>query len=124
MTELMKFAIEMAFFDKKNIITLIETLPEHFQEDAFLIAVGNWKTPEHCKVGVRGHMNGVTYVVTSFNPFTGVKVQNTKNYKDYCICNHENWKRNVDKYNLLMEKLGEEYKEELHKLQEKYKDLD
>lgn len=123
MNELMKFAMDKAFFEKKNIVALIETLPKHMREVAFLIAVGNWKTPEYCKVGVKGHMNGVTYVVTDFNPFTGVEVRNTKNYKDWCICHHEDWKQNVDKYKLLMEKRGEEYMNKLQKLQEEYKDL-
>lgn len=125
MTQLMKFAIEKAFFDKRNVIALIETFPEHFQEEAFLIATGNWKTPEYCKVGTKGHMNGVTYVVTAFNPFRGVEVQHTKNPKDTCtITYYKSWEENVNKYKLLIEKRGEEYLDKLHKLQEEYKDLD
>lgn len=125
MKELMKFAMDKAFFDKKNVITLIENLPEWFQEDAFLIATGNWKTPEYCEVGTKGHMNGVTYTVISFNPFNGVKLVNTKNPKDICTIGcYESWEQYVNKYNLLMEQRGEEYMNKLHKLQEEYKDLD
>lgn len=125
MTQIMKFAIEKAFFDKKNVIALIETFPEHFQEEAFLIATGNWKTPEYCKVGTKGLTNGVTYVVTSFNTFYGVEVVNAKNSKDICtIGYYKTWKEYVNKYNLLMEKRGEEYLKKLNKLQEEYKGLD
>lgn len=125
MKELIKFAMDKAFFDKKNVITLIETLPEWFQIDAVLIATGNWKTPEYCKIGTKGHMNGVIYAVTSFNPFDGVKVQNINNPKDTCtITYYRNWEDNVNRYKLLMEKRGEEYSKKLNKLQEEYKDLD
>lgn len=125
MKELIKYAMDKAFFDKKNVITLIETFPEHFQEEAFLIATGNWKTPEYCKVGTKGAMNGVTYFVTSFNLIKGVEVQNTKNPKDSCtITYYKNWEKYVNNYKLLMEKRGEEYLDKLHKLQEEYKDLD
>lgn len=125
MKELMKFAVDKAFFDKKNVITLLETIPEHLQEEAFLIATGNWRTPEYCKIGTKGVLNGVTYVVTHFNLFDGVKLQNIKNPKDTCtIPYYKSWEDFVNRYNLLIEKRGEEYMNKLHKLQEEYKDLD
>ena len=125
MKELLKVAVDKAFFDKKNVINLLEIIPEHFQEEAFLIAVGNWKIPEYCKIGTKGHMNGVVYVVTSFNLFKGVEVQNIKSPKDTCtITYYKNWEKYVNNYKLLIEKLGEEYLKKLNKLQEEYKDLD
>lgn len=125
MTQLMKFAMSKAYFEKTDVITLIETFPEHFQEDAFLIATGNWKTPEYCKIGTKGYMNGVTYVVTFFNLLKGVEVQNTKNPKDtHVFTYYRHWKLYVNDYAYLIKKRKEEFSKKLDDLHEEYKDLD
>lgn len=125
MTQLMKFAMEKAFFDKKDVITLIEALPEYFQEDALLIATGNYTAPEYCRNGVLGVIDGVTYFVTSFNPFEGVRVQNINNAKDTCtIAMYKSWEKYVNAHITLRKKRKDEYFKKLHKLQEEYKDLE
>lgn len=125
MTELLKFVMEKAFFDKKDVIKLIETLPENVQEDAFLIASGAYKIPEYCRIGTKGVINGGTYVVTSFNPFEGVTVQNINNTKDFCtITFHETWKKYVDNHINLIKKRRESYYKQLRKVQEEYKDVE
>lgn len=125
MTQLMKFAMDKAFFDKKDVITLIEALPECFQEDALLIATNNFTAPDYCRLGTAGVINGVTYFVTRFNPFEGVTVQNVNNAKDTCtISLYKNWEKYVNAHNTLRKKRKDEYFKKLHKLQEEYKDLD
>lgn len=125
MTQLMKFAMEKAFFDKKDVITLIEALPECFQEDALLIATNNFITPDYCRLGTTGVINGVTYFVTRFNPFEGVTVQNVNNAKDTCnISLYKSWEKYVNAHITLRKKRKDEYFKKLHKLQEEYKNLD
>lgn len=125
MTQLMKFAMSKAYFEKTDVIKLIETLPEYFQEDALLIATNNYVTPEYCRNGVVGVINGVTYFVTRFNPFEGVTVQNVNNAKDICVISlYKNWEKYVNAHISLRKKRKDEYLKKLHKLQEEYKDLD
>jgi hypothetical protein len=125
MTQLMKFAMTKAYFEKADVVKLIETLPEYFQEDALLIATNNYKAPDYCRVGTAGVINGVTYFVTRFNPFEGVTVQNVNNAKDTCIiAMYKSWEKYVNAYTSLREKRKNEYLKKLHKLQEEYKDLD
>lgn len=102
MTQLMKFAITKAFFEKTDVIKLIETLPECFQEDALLIATNNFTAPDYCRLGTAGVINGVTYFVTRFNPFEGVTVQNVNNAKDTCtISLYKNWEKYVNAHTSL-----------------------
>lgn len=125
MTQLMKFAMNKAYFEKTDVIKLIETLPECFQEDALLIATNNYVTPEYCRNDVVGIINGVTYFVTRFNPFEGVTVQNVNNAKDTCVISlYKNWEKYVNAHISLRKKRKDEYLKKLHKLQEEYKDLD
>lgn len=125
MTQLMKFAMTKAFFDKADVIKLIETLPEYFQEDAFLIATNSFVTPEYCRNGTIGVIDGVTYFVISFNPFEGVKVQNIDNVKDICtIAMYKSWEKYVNAHTSLRKKRKNEYLKKLHKLQDEYKDLE
>lgn len=125
MTQLMKFAMTKAYFEKPDVVTLIETLPECFQEDALLIATGNYTAPDYCRLGVVGVINGVTYFVTRFNPFEGVTVQNVNNAKDTCtIAIYKGWEKYVNAHAALRRKRKDEYHKKLHKLQEEYKDLD
>lgn len=120
MTQIMNFAIEKAFFDKKNVIALIEALPEHMQEDAFLIAVGSYKMPECAKLGTRGIKNNQTYIVDDFNPFQGVHVVNIDNSGDSFYVHVTLWKRFNEEYQQYVKEQQAEYLRKEAELQKEY----
>ena len=124
MTQLMKFAMTKAYFEKTDVIKLIKTLPECFQEDALLIATNSYITPDYCVIGTKGYINGGTYTVIHFNPFEGVTVQNVNNTKDtLTIAIYKGWEKYVNAHTALRKKRKDEYFKKVHKLQEEYKDL-
>ena len=120
MTQIMNFAIEKAFFDKKNVVALIEALPEYMQEDAFLIAVGSYKIPECAKLGTKGIKNNKTYVVDDFNPFQGVHVMNVDDVNDSSYINVTLWKRFNEDYQQYVKKQQHEYLRKEAELQKEY----
>lgn len=120
MTQIMNFAIEKAFFDKKNVIALIEALPEHMQEDAFLIAVGSYKIPECAKLGTRGIKNNKTYIVDDFNSFHGVHVVNLNDSNDSFYVNVTLWKRFNKDYQQYVKEQQAEYLRKEAELQKEY----
>lgn len=120
MTQIMNFAIEKAFFDKKNVVALIEALPEHIQEDAFLIAVGSYKIPECAKLGARGIKNNQTYIVDDFKPFQGVHVVNINDDSDSCYINVTLWERFNKDYQQYVKEQQQEYLRKEAELQQEY----
>lgn len=75
MTRLMELVVEKAFFDKANVINLIDSLPDDMQETALFIALGKYKRPNNTAIGVKGlkvNDKGETkvYTLESFNPYT------------------------------------------------------
>lgn len=120
MTQIMNFAIEKAFFDKKNVITLIENLPDYMQEDAFLIAVGAYKVPECAKLGTRGLKDNQTYIVDDFKPFRGVHVVNINDSDDSFYINATIWKRLNKDYQQYVKEQQEEYLRKEAELQKEY----
>lgn len=120
MTEVMRFAIEKAFFDKKNVVALIETLPEYMQEDAFLIAVGSYKMPACAKIGTKGIKNNQTYIVDDFKPFQGVHVVNINNGNDNFYVNITLWERFNKDYQQYVKEQQEEYLRKEAELQKEY----
>ena len=120
MTQIMNFAIEKAFFDKKNVVALIEALPEYMQEDALLIAVGSYKIPECAKLGTKGIKNNKTYVVDDFNPFQGVHVMNVDDVNDSSYINVTLWKRFNEDYQQYVKKQQHEYLRKEAELQKEY----
>lgn len=120
MTQIMNFAIEKAFFDKKNVIALIEALPEYMQEDAFLITVGSYKIPECAKLGTRGIKNNKTYIVDDFNPFQGVHVVNIDDANDSFYVNITLWKRFNEDYQQYVKEQQAEYLRKEAELQKEY----
>lgn len=120
MTQIMNFAIEKAFFDKKNVVALIEALPEYMQEDALLIAVGSYKIPECAKLGAKGIRNNKTYVVNDFNPFQGVHVMNIDDANDSSYVNVTLWKRFNEDYQQYIKEQQHEYLRKEAELQKEY----
>ena len=120
MTQIMNFAIEKAFFDKKNVVALIEALPEYMQEDAFLIAVGSYKIPECAKLGTKGIKNNNIYVVDDFNPFQGIHVMNIDNANDSSYVNVTLWKRFNEDYQQYIKEQQHEYLRKEAELQKEY----
>lgn len=120
MTQIMDFAIEKAFFDKKNVVALIETLPEHMQEDAFLIAVGSYKMPACAKIGTKGLKNNQTYIVDDFKPFQGVHVVNVNNHDDSSYINVTLWERFNNDYQQYVKEQQAEYLRKEAELQKEY----
>lgn len=122
MTQIMNFAIEKAFFDKKNVVALIEALPEYMQEDAFLIAVGSYKIPECAKLGTKGIKNNQTYIVDGFKPFQGVHVVNINDDNDSFYTTATLWERFNKEYQQYVKEQQEEYLREEAKLQQEYRE--
>ena len=122
MTQIMKFAIEKAVFDKKNVATLIEALPEYMQEDAFLIAVGNYKTPECAKFNTKGIKNNKIYVVDDFTPFEGVHVVNIDNENDSFCISLPVWRIYNNEYEKYIKEQQQEYLRKEAELQKEYKE--
>lgn len=120
MTQIMNFAIEKAFFDKKNVVTLIEALPEYMQEDAFLIAVGSYKIPECAKLGTRGLKNNKTYIVDGFKPFQGVHVVNINDSNDSFYTTATLWERFNNNYQQYIKEQQQEYLRKEAELQQEY----
>lgn len=120
MTQIMNFAIEKAFFDKKNVVALIEALPEYMQEDAFLIAVGSYKIPECAKLGTKGIKNDKVYIVDDFKPFDGVHVVNVNDEKDNFCVGVTTWKMYHNDYKQYIKKQQEEYLRKEAELQKEY----
>ena len=120
MTQIMNFAIEKAFFDKKNVVALIEALPEYMQEDALLIAVGSYKIPECAKLGTRGIKSDKIYIVDDFNPFKGVHVVNIDDNDDSFYTTTTLWKRFNKDYQQYVKEQQEEYLREEAELQQEY----
>lgn len=122
MTQIMKFAIEKAFFDKKNVVALIETLPDNMQEDAFLIAVGSYKVPECTKLGTKGIKNNKIYIVDDFKPFQGVHVVNINDDGDSFYTNVTLWERFNKDYKQYVKEQQEEYLRKEAELQKEYRE--
>ena len=122
MTQIMNFAIEKAFFDKKNVISLIEALPEYMQEDAFLIAVGSYKIPECAKLGTRGIINNQTYIIDDFKPFQGVHVVNINDNCDSRYVTVTLWERFNKDYQQYLKEQQQEYLRKEAELQKEYKE--
>ena len=120
MTQIMNFAIEKAFFDKKNVVTLIEALPEYMQEDAFLIAVGNYKIPEYAKLGTKGFINNQTYIADGFKPFQGVHVVNVNDSSDSRYVTVALWERYNKDYQQYIKEQQSEYLRKEAELQKEY----
>ena len=120
MTQIMNFAIEKAFFDKKNVISLIEALPEYMQEDAFLIAVGSYKIPECAKLGTKGIKNNQTYIVDDFKPFQGVHVVNINDDNDSFYTTAILWERFSKDYQQYVKEQQQEYLRKEAELQQEY----
>lgn len=75
MTRLMELVVEKAFFEKANVVALIDSLPEDMQETALFIALGKYKRPDNTAIGIKGLKvtdKGETkiYTLESFNPHT------------------------------------------------------
>lgn len=122
MTQIMNFAIEKAFFDKKNVVALIEALPEHMQEDAFLIAVGSYKIPECAKLGTKGIKNNQTYIVDDFKPFQGVHVVNVNDNNDSFYTTATLWERFNKDYQQYVKEQQQEYLRKEAELQKEYRE--
>lgn len=122
MTQIMNFAIEKAFFDKKNVVALIEALPEYMQEDAFLIAVGSYKIPECAKLGTKGFINNQTYIVDGFKPFQGVHVVNVNDSCDSRYVTAVLWERYNKDYQQYLKEQQEEYLRKEAELQKEYRE--
>lgn len=120
MTQIMNFAIEKAFFDKKNVVTLIEALPEYMQEDALLIAVGAYKMPECAKLGSKGIKNKKTYIVDDFNPFQGVHIVNVDDNSDSLYLNVNLWKKFNEDYQQYVKEQQADYLRKEAELQKEY----
>ena len=122
MTQIMNFAIEKAVFDKKNVATLIEALPEYMREDAFLIAVGNYKIPECAKLGTKGIKNNQTYIVDDFTPFEGVHVVNIDNENDSFRVSLPVWRIYNNEYEKYIKEQKQEYLHKEAELQKEYRE--
>lgn len=122
MTQIMNFAIEKAFFNKKNVVALIEALPEYMQEDAFLIAVGSYKIPECVKLGTRGIKNDKIYIVDDFKPFQGVHVVNIDDADDSFYTNVTLWERFNKDYQQYLKEQQQEYLRKEAELQQEYRE--
>lgn len=122
MTQIMNFAIEKAFFDKKNVVALIEALPEYMQEDAFLIAVDSYKIPECAKLGTKGIKNNKVYIVDGFKPFQGVHVVNINDDNDSFYTTATLWERFNKDYQQYVKEQQEEYLRKETKLQQEYRE--
>lgn len=75
MTRLMELVVEKAFFEKGNVVALIDSLPEDMQETALFIALGKYKRPSNTTIGVKGmkvNDKGETklYTLECFNAYT------------------------------------------------------
>ena len=121
MTQVMNFAIEKAFFDKKNVIALIEALPEYMQED-FLIAVGSYKIPECAKLGTKGFINNQTYIVDDFIPFQGVHIVNLNDSCDNHYLAIILWEQYNKDYQQYVKEQQEEYLRKEAELQKEYRE--
>lgn len=122
MTQIMNFAIEKAFFDKKNVVALIEALPEYMQEDAFLIAVGSYKIPECAKLGTKGIKNNKVYIVDGFKLFQGVHVVNINDDNDSFYTTATLWERFNKDHQQYVKEQQEEYLRKEAKLQQEYRE--
>lgn len=120
MAQIMKFAIKKAFFDKKNVVALIEALPEYMREDAFLIAIGSYKIPECAKLGTKGIKNNQTYIVDDFNPFQGVHVVNLNDNNDSFYVHVTSWERFNKDYQQYVKEQQAEYLHKEAELQKEY----
>lgn len=116
----MNFAIKKAFFDKKNVVALIEALPEYMREDAFLIALGSYKIPECAKLGTKGIKNNQTYIVDDFNPFQGVHVVNLNDNNDSFYVHVTSWERFNKDYQQYVKEQQAEYLRKEAELQKEY----
>lgn len=122
MTQIMNFAMEKAFFDKKNVVALIEALPEYMQEDAFLITVGNYKIPECAKLGTKGFINNQTYIVDDFKPFQGVHVVNVNDSCDSRYITVLLWERYSKDYQQYIKERQQEYLRKEAELKQEYRE--
>lgn len=122
MTQIMNFAIEKAFFEKKNVVALIEALPEYMQEDALLIAVDSYKIPECAKLGARGIKNNKIYIVDDFKPFQGVHVVNINDGNDSFYVNITLWERFNKDYQQYLKEQQQEYLRKEAELQKEYRE--
>lgn len=122
MTQIMNFAVEKAFFDKKNVVALIEALPEYMQEDAFLIAVGSYKIPEYAKIATKGIKNNKIYIVDDFKPFQGVHVVNIDDSNDSFYVNLTLWERFNNDYQQYIKEQHQEYFRKETELQKEYRE--
>ena len=122
MTQIMNFAIEKAFFDKKNVVALIEALPEYMQEDALLIAVGSYKIPECAKLCTKGIVNNQTYIVDDFKPFQGVHVVNINDDCDSRYITITLWERYSKDYQQYLKEQQQEYLRKEAELQKEYRE--
>lgn len=120
MTQIMKFAIDKAFFDKKNVIALIEALPEYMQEDAFLIAVGDYKMPECAKIGSKGIKNDKIYIVDDVKPFDGIHITNIENETDTLRVPVSVWRLYSNEYKKYIKEQQEEYLRKEEELRKEY----
>lgn len=120
MTQIMNFAIEKAFFDKKNVVALIEALPEYMQEDAFLIAVGSYKPEECTKIGTKGIKNDKVYIVDDFKPFDGVHIVNIDDANDSFYTPVTLWERFNKDYQQYVKEQQQEYLRKEAELQQEY----
>jgi hypothetical protein len=71
----MELVVEKAFFEKANVVALIDSLPDDMQETALFIALGKYKRPSNTNIGIKGIKvtdKGETkvYTLESFNPYT------------------------------------------------------
>jgi hypothetical protein len=108
MDKMMKIVLEKAFFEKQDVVKLIEMLPIYMQETAVLIAIGRYKSPD---VHLTGMYKGKVYTVKEVNPFVGVSVVNLNDYKDTCIINLDIWKQCVLDYQQYQENKQKAYEE-------------
>lgn len=116
MDKMMKIVLEKAFFEKQDVVKLIEMLPSYMQETAVLIAIGRYKSPD---IHLTGMYKGKVYTVKEINPFVGVSVVNPNDYKDTCIINVEIWKQCVLDYQQHQQDKQKEYEEKCAEIAKK-----
>lgn len=120
MTEIMKFAMTKASFEKADVIKLIESLPGYMQEDAFLIAIGTYKIPECAKIGNKGIKDDTVYIVNNFNPFSGVRIVNIEDEEVILDIPTSIWKTYNNDYNKCIKEQQEDYVRKQQELQKEY----
>lgn len=110
---MMEIVLEKAYFEKQDVVRLINALPRHMQETAVLVALGRFKVKD---LPTKGLYCDKIYQLTDVNPFLGVSIVNIKDNKDACTIDINIWRKCCSEYQQYRQNKQKEYEEKAEKL--------